>query len=45
VSTPGDAMADGGNLLLRTRTISGAELRMQVRYPKAERYVWIAVDI
>ena len=38
-----DAMADGGNLLLRTRTISGAELRARFRDAKAERYAWISV--
>ena len=38
-----DAMADGGNLLLRTRPISGAELRARFRDVKAERYVWISV--
>jgi two-component system cell cycle sensor histidine kinase/response regulator CckA len=38
-----DAMADGGNLLLRTRTISGAELRARFRDVKSERFVWISV--
>jgi len=38
-----DAMADGGNLLLRTRTISGAELRARFRDAKAERYAWMSV--
>jgi signal transduction histidine kinase len=36
-------MADGGNLLLRTRTISGAELRARFRDAKAERYAWMSV--
>lgn len=38
-----DAMADGGNLLLRTRTISGAELRARFRDAKEERYASISV--
>jgi two-component system cell cycle sensor histidine kinase/response regulator CckA len=38
-----DAMADGGNLLLRTRTISGADLRARFRDVKSERFVWISV--
>jgi nitrogen-specific signal transduction histidine kinase len=38
-----DAMADGGNLLLRTRTISGAELRARFRDVKSEQFVWISV--
>jgi nitrogen-specific signal transduction histidine kinase len=38
-----DAMADGGNLLLRTRTISGAELRARFRDVNSERFVWISV--
>lgn len=38
-----DAMADGGNLLLRTRTVSGAELRGRFCDANAERYMWISV--
>ncbi|HEY2990133.1 MAG TPA: ATP-binding protein, partial [Candidatus Binatia bacterium] len=38
-----DAMPDGGNLILRTRTISGAELRARFNDVKAERYVSISV--
>jgi len=38
-----DAMPDGGNLLLRTRIISGAELGRRFHEAKAERYVWISV--
>jgi signal transduction histidine kinase len=38
-----DAMPDGGNLFLRTRTISGAELGTRCHEAKAERYVWISV--
>ena len=38
-----DAMADRGNLLLRTRTICGAELVQRFHDAKAERYVWISV--
>lgn len=38
-----DAMPDGGNLLLRTRTISGAELDRRFHEAKAEHYVWISV--
>jgi two-component system, cell cycle sensor histidine kinase and response regulator CckA len=38
-----DAMPDGGNLLLRTRIISGAELGRGFHEAKAERYVWISV--
>jgi signal transduction histidine kinase len=38
-----DAMPDGGNLLLRSRTISRAELGGRFHEPKAERYAWISV--
>jgi signal transduction histidine kinase len=38
-----DAMPDGGNLLLRTRSISGAELCDRFREIKSERYVCISV--
>jgi two-component system, cell cycle sensor histidine kinase and response regulator CckA len=38
-----DAMANGGNLVLRTATISGAELRARFHDVKAERYAWISV--
>lgn len=38
-----DAMADSGNLLLRTRTVSGAELVQRFHEAKSERYVWISV--
>jgi signal transduction histidine kinase len=38
-----DAMPDGGNLLLRSRIISGAELGRRFHEAKAERYVWISV--
>jgi two-component system cell cycle sensor histidine kinase/response regulator CckA len=39
-----DAMPAGGNLFLRTRTISGAELSTRCHEAKAERYVWISVE-
>lgn len=38
-----DAMPDGGNLLLRTQTISGAEMRAHFPDVKSERYVCISV--
>jgi two-component system, cell cycle sensor histidine kinase and response regulator CckA len=38
-----DAMPDGGNLLLRTLTLSGAGLSGRFREIKAERYVCISV--
>jgi signal transduction histidine kinase len=38
-----DAMPDGGNLLLRTRTIYGTELGRRFHEAKAERYVRISV--
>ncbi|HXV84910.1 MAG TPA: ATP-binding protein, partial [Candidatus Binatia bacterium] len=38
-----DAMPNGGNLLLRTRSLSGAELCSHFREIKSERYVWISV--
>jgi len=38
-----DAMANGGNLVLRTRTISGAELRASFPDVQSERYVSISV--
>jgi signal transduction histidine kinase len=38
-----DAMPDGGNLLLQTRSLSGAELCGRFREIKAERYVSISV--
>jgi signal transduction histidine kinase len=38
-----DAMPDGGSLLLRTRTLSGAELHNRFREIKSERYVCISV--
>jgi signal transduction histidine kinase len=38
-----DAMPDGGNLVLRTRTISGAELPARFHDVEAERYAWISV--
>src|SRR4030095_3967414 len=38
-----DAMADGGNPLLRRRTISGPEWRTRFRDVKSERFVWISV--
>ena len=38
-----DALPDGGNLLLWTRTISGAKLRSRFRDAKAEQYVRISV--
>jgi len=38
-----DAMPDGGILLLRSRTISRAELGGRFHEPKAERYAWISV--
>jgi two-component system, cell cycle sensor histidine kinase and response regulator CckA len=39
-----DAMPDGGNLLLRTRTLSGAELCGRFREARAERYACISVS-
>jgi signal transduction histidine kinase len=38
-----DAMPDGGNLFLRTRSLSGAELCDRFREIKSERYVCISV--
>jgi signal transduction histidine kinase len=38
-----DAMPDGGNLVMRTRTVSGAELCGHFHELKAERYVCISV--
>lgn len=38
-----DAMAQGGDVLLRTRTISGADLRGRFPEVKAGRYAWISV--
>jgi two-component system cell cycle sensor histidine kinase/response regulator CckA len=38
-----DAMPEGGNLLLRTRSLSGAELCDRFREIKSERYVCISV--
>jgi two-component system cell cycle sensor histidine kinase/response regulator CckA len=38
-----DAMANGGNLVLGTATISGAELGARFHAVKAERYAWISV--
>ena len=38
-----DAMPDGGNLLLGSRTISGAELDGRFQGAQTERYVWISV--
>jgi signal transduction histidine kinase len=38
-----DAMPDGGNLLLRTRSLSGVELCDRFREIKSERYVCISV--
>lgn len=38
-----DAMPDGGNLLLRTRSLSGAELCSRFREIKSERYLRISV--
>lgn len=38
-----DAMPDGGNLLLGSRTICGAELGRRFHAAPAERYVWISV--
>jgi signal transduction histidine kinase len=38
-----DAMPDGGNLLLQTRSLSGAELGGRFREIKSERYVCISV--
>jgi two-component system, cell cycle sensor histidine kinase and response regulator CckA len=38
-----DAMPDGGSLLLRTRTLSGAEPHNRFREIKSERYVCISV--
>ena len=36
-------MPDGGNLVMRTRTVSGAELWGRFHELKAERYVCISV--
>ncbi len=38
-----DAMPDGGTLLLRTRSLAGAELRDRFREIKSERYVCVSI--